>query len=822
MSIAAVSVRRLIRQQIDLMKAAVRLLLLLICLMLTAPSAYANENCPLNDQPVLRGWLIDSEPGHTPEHIADRPSNAWKQPYEPIPGFSSDDLWLKLDLHNPNSQNCRYWLTLGSPRLESIRLYLLNTNHWSATRAGSNHPITEWPFPARWPRFMIDLKPGQNILALVRVNSQSRLLVTPQLWNLQTLQAAEQSEQLLNGLSAGATVLILPFAFILAWAYRNALIFSNATVLLSYFMLTLVANGYLFYLPEWLPHSRTLVACLSIGTAVTYSIYVYLLFNTHKLPAWPRSLIITYMLTGIVLLGTALMESTPQTRQAFDTYRLTTYFGYPLLLILTLRYGIRLGWLAWGLTFCITLQGLSLSFAGSFYQPLAYGEDTLAVPSNLLLIVLLISTLIATTQHHRRHELRLRKEVSLLQQRAQERLEHMVELRTRQLQETLDANRKLVARISHDLRAPLGHIITHARQLAAAPVTNEAARIEHYAKHQLDMLKDLMALTLNDTVHSECCLEAGYLYAFLDNISHEGELLAARHRNSFKMQITTNVPALVTADFRKLRRVIVNLIDNATRFTQEGEVQVLIEVKQNDEDEALFKFSVTDNGPGLSQEQAQEMLRPLSKGAQSKTGYGLGLAIVSELLTLMGSRLEITQPPAGGSCFSFSLTLHLADEEQVEHVFIEEFLPASMATFCRVLLVDDSCRVLDDLSELLGGYGLDVYSVTSCNRALELLQAQDIDLVMTNQAMPDMSGWELLATLRERSPSLPVILYSALPAIPPETFHAREFDAVLLKPATSRHILTTIQELHQRYNATDQQITTPVRVCNAGTVSPPV
>ena len=134
----------------------------------------------------------------------------------------------------------------------------------------------------------------------------------------------------------------------------------------------------------------------------------------------------------------------------------------------------------------------------------------------------------------------------------------------------------------------------------------------------------------------------------------------------------------------------------------------------------------------------------------------------------------------------------------MDQVFIESHIPSFEGVEYKIVLADDIELTRIFLGDLLEGYGLDVSLAQNGQEALAYLDAGPVDVLITDQIMPGMSGWELLRKVRKHWPDLPVLLYSASPARPDEAHEDLHFDAVLLKPATSEELLGSIARLCQK------------------------
>lgn len=172
------------------------------------------------------------------------------------------------------------------------------------------------------------------------------------------------------------------------------------------------------------------------------------------------------------------------------------------------------------------------------------------------------------------------------------------------------------------------------------------------------------------------------------------------------------------------------------------------------------------------------------------------MSIVTQLLERMDSRLEPQATEQGGSHFGFRLRLRCAEEHDLELGLVDNNATPLNGQGKHVLLVDDVEQNSEWLYDLLAGYGFDVSMAANGEDALACLAGQSVDLLISDQMMPGMDGWELLRQVRERWGHLPVMLYSAVPPRRPQDYPDNlVFDAVLLKPVDSRELLAWVKML---------------------------
>ncbi|AZE46529.1 hypothetical protein C4K04_0834 [Pseudomonas chlororaphis] len=716
-------------------------------------------------------------------------------PSWPTQGYSRSAFWLKVQLTNSIAAACSRLVVIGAPRLEDIRVY----QPGRVAHGGGAYPLAEWPQPAaRQPAFPVSLAAGESVTLFVRVASNFQMLLKPELWSEPALLRSQQQTYLSDGLTLGIVLLVVPFGFIVGWILRSRLLTVNAGAVLSYILLTCILNGYLIYWPTALGWTRELLACASVTSFVLFLAYMRVLLQVARLPkiiGW------SYWLP---LLGCALGRlwwlkvDSVQGAQMVQMSLLSFYGALFATLLMAWRRRLTYNWMAWLVPALLVGQVLMRYFFPQEQLPWQSPQSKNSLSSTLPGVALLVCTLIMEVARSRNRE---KHALSTLEQQRQvehERLESTVALRTSQLHESLAARSALMARISHDLRSPLVRIIDYARLLHAGPNRDYQATIERNARQQLELIDEMLEFSRGELEQMQLNLAPGYLYGFLQEIADEAGFLAARQGNTFEAVLADDLPPLVEADFKRLRQILMNLLANSAKFTRNGQIRFDVSACPGaTADTVELRFRVIDTGIGIDPQEFEQLLQPFRRGrnALRYEGSGLGLSIVTQLLERMGSRLE-PQATGQGSHFSFRLQLKYAEEHDLENGIVDNNVTPLDGQGKHVLLVDDVEQNTEWLYDLLAGYGFDVSMAANGEDALACLAEQPVDLLISDQMMPGMVGWELLRHVRERWCHLPVMLYSAVPPRRPEDYPKDlDFDAVLLKPADSRELLAWVKAL---------------------------
>jgi two-component system sensor histidine kinase/response regulator len=271
----------------------------------------------------------------------------------------------------------------------------------------------------------------------------------------------------------------------------------------------------------------------------------------------------------------------------------------------------------------------------------------------------------------------------------------------------------------------------------------------------------------------------------------------------FLLDVPASVPAYLKGDPLRLGQVLTNLITNAVKFTDRGEVHVRAAVVAREHDEVVLRFTVRDTGAGMTAEQCAKLFQPFTQADMSTTrkhgGTGLGLTISRKLVELMGGEIGLESEPGVGSAFSFTARFGLVDEARRRTV-VPEVLQRVHA-----LVVDDNPVAREILADSLAGIVASVDAVTSGAEALAAIRQHNgggevpYDVVFMDWRMPGMDGLETTRRLREE-PAL-----ASQPAVVMVTAFSGEevreaagmlnLDGFLVKPVTASMVIDTLVEL---------------------------
>ncbi|MCI5141139.1 MAG: response regulator [Candidatus Electrothrix sp. ATG1] len=228
-----------------------------------------------------------------------------------------------------------------------------------------------------------------------------------------------------------------------------------------------------------------------------------------------------------------------------------------------------------------------------------------------------------------------------------------------------------------------------------------------------------------------------------------------------------DIPQVLRGDPLRLGQVLVNLGNNAVKFTQEGHIDVQVQFAEQKGERARLHFSVRDTGIGMSQEEQTRLFKSFSQLDNDVTrqyeGSGLGLAISKKLVQMMGGDIMVESEPGKGSCFSFTLDFEAGGHEKMPEKRTRSIGRMPKLEGKKILLVEDNVFNTELATILLRRKNLVVFHAGNGEEALDFLQSNTVDCVLMDIQMPVMDGYTACREIRQRlhAKNLPIIAMTA-------------------------------------------------------------
>ncbi len=325
------------------------------------------------------------------------------------------------------------------------------------------------------------------------------------------------------------------------------------------------------------------------------------------------------------------------------------------------------------------------------------------------------------------------------------------------------AKSEFLANMSHELRTPLNAIMGFTQVMSRDLSLNQTHQehlqiINSSGKHLLELINDVLEMSKVEAGRIRLNKTNFDLYYLLHNLEDLLRLKATSKGLSLIFDRTSDIPQYITADEVKLRQILLNLLGNAIKFTQQGQVILRVSTGENqDQEENLSRFlifEIKDTGPGIAQEDIHRLFTPFvqAQTTHSHEGTGLGLAISQKFVKLMEGEITVDSTVNVGSVFQFNIKFDCAEKVDIpapisQHRVIH--LAPNQPTY-RLLIVEDRWESRKLLVEMLMPLGFEVYTAENGQEGVALWRHYQPHLILMDMQMPIMDGCEATEQIRSR------------------------------------------------------------------------
>ncbi|MEG4232442.1 response regulator [Microcoleus sp. Pol11C3] len=348
------------------------------------------------------------------------------------------------------------------------------------------------------------------------------------------------------------------------------------------------------------------------------------------------------------------------------------------------------------------------------------------------------------------------------------------------------AKSTFLANMSHELRTPLNAIIGYsemlqeeAEELGSCESVPDLEKIRSAGKHLLSLIDDILDISKIEAGRMDLYLETFDIHTLIESAVATARPLVEKNGNTLEVYCPDNLDTM-HADMTKVRQVLLNLLSNAAKFTQNGTIAIGVERIKNEQlkmknqeefsqilisNSEFLSFRVADTGIGMTQDQLQRVFQPFTQADASTTreygGTGLGLAISQRFCQMMGGSIEVSSSLGGGSTFTLLLPSAIKQPE-IPNKVRDSTSPPDAPAIGTVLVVDDDPISRDLIQRALSRQGLHIEVAGGGEQALRLAKKLRPDAITLDVIMPGMDGWAVLSALKADPDlaSIPVILLS--------------------------------------------------------------
>lgn len=382
--------------------------------------------------------------------------------------------------------------------------------------------------------------------------------------------------------------------------------------------------------------------------------------------------------------------------------------------------------------------------------------------------------------------------------------ERRLKISKKEAEEANEAKSNFIAKMSHEIRTPLNAIIGFTEQLSKTRLTKKQTSfievVNNSSHHLLSTIDDILVLSKIESGQVEAVEEP---FRLGDVIKAVNDVLELRYKSKnldFQIQCDLDQEEVLLGDPAKLRQVLINLVNNAIKFTQKGGITLFCSTVGNTSGKVTLRFAVSDTGIGIAPDELESVFKPFHQADNSISrryfGSGLGLTISKDLVESMGGEILVKSTPGKGSTFSFALTFKKTTKPLPERDYSSSFLPEVPVNHLRVLFVDD-----DPVNSLLVKVIFDQYKVKSVfassgEEAIKRFSPGCFNVILLDINMPGMSGIDVAKQIRKMEikvgskPRTKIIAMTAnILRKHIEEYYAAGMNDVLLKPFKEEHLL---------------------------------
>lgn len=331
------------------------------------------------------------------------------------------------------------------------------------------------------------------------------------------------------------------------------------------------------------------------------------------------------------------------------------------------------------------------------------------------------------------------------------------------------ARAEFLSTVSHELRTPLNAIngITHLliEENPKPSQMNYLTSLKFSGNYLLTFINEILEINRIESSAIETENINFDLKSLLSNIQNSLKELAAINNNTFTLEIDPNIPDYLIGDPTKLSQIFLNLINNALKFTKNGEVKVILHTNEINEEFTSIHFKILDTGIGIPEEKIESVFESFSQGSieinRKYGGTGLGLTIVKKLVDILGGKIQLESQVGKGSSFSFDLSFKIGNTELALAEKAGDF-DDSILQDKKVLLIEDNKINQMITKKMVENKGMVCEVIDNGEDAIEAVKNNEYDLVLMDVHLPGINGTIATQTIRTFNKKIRIIALTAI------------------------------------------------------------
>ncbi len=386
----------------------------------------------------------------------------------------------------------------------------------------------------------------------------------------------------------------------------------------------------------------------------------------------------------------------------------------------------------------------------------------------------------------------------------------------KQIEELSRARNRFFSSMSHEIRTPINTIIGLNEMILREDISDEVAEdarnIRSASGILLSLINDILDASKIESGKMEIVNAPYDVGKMLSDIVNMIYLRAYEKGLKFTVDVDPTMPTQLFSDEIRIKQILINLLNNAVKYTSEGSVSLSIHARKSSDKKVLVTYSVEDTGMGIRKESIPHLFDAFRREDEKKNRYiegtGLGLSIVKQLVDLLGGEITVNSVYTKGSTFMVTIEQEIADEKALGHMKSKRGVPGERSSYKRsfeapqakVLIVDDNSANLLVTSKLLRETRVQCETVESGAEALKRTLICHYDIILMDHMMPEMDGIECLHAIRSQAGGLckdtPIVVLTANAGSEDQLLYKKSgFDGYLLKPLDGKLLEDTLCEL---------------------------
>ena len=391
---------------------------------------------------------------------------------------------------------------------------------------------------------------------------------------------------------------------------------------------------------------------------------------------------------------------------------------------------------------------------------------------------------------------------------------------------------KLIAHVSHEIRTPLNGIIGFANLLKEESLTEGQLKkvdaIQSASYNLMEIINEVLEYSkLTEGIEDFDAVDFN-VHALIKDVMFLCQTLIVEKSVTLKIDIAPSVPKILVGDPSKLSQILLNLIGNSIKFVENGHIILSVDLQQRKNETFMLHFSVQDTGIGIPNEQLGHIFESY-KQAEKNTfkkygGSGLGLSIVKEIVEKQGGTITVSSKLGEGTTFDFFIPFCKGNLQN-----IPKNKPKSISTLkgkkllggTKILIFEDNELNQHLISEQLNKWNCITYVTANQKEGVAILKTKEIDIVLMDLKMPEMSGFEISSNIRslndKKLSQIPIIAFSAdFTAQDQERCYEAGINDFLLKPYTLNELMIKLLKRKKERNLTQASL----RLLKQETITP--